>query len=159
MNRVDLLEPLLEGGITNTNFFNGRLLSAEDLRAEQKAGRQQRAQLGRAIGAGVVDGLWVERVATGGELAAVLRVSAGLALNSAGQSLTLPSDTEVALVRAPDAGDGTDAGLFAPCLPPSQTAVVAGAGVYVLAITPASGYTGRASTSGLGDTGLSSPGC
>lgn len=159
MNRVDLLEPLLEGGIANTNFFNGRLLSAEDLRAEQKAGRQQRSQLGRAIGAGVVEGLWVERAAAGGELAAVLKVSAGLALNGLGQPLALPSDTEVALVRAPDDGGATDAGLFGPCLPPSQTAVVAGAGVYVLAISPASGYTGRASTSGLGDTGLSSPGC
>ena len=158
MNRVDLLEPLLDGGIANTNFFNGRLLSAEDLRAEQKAGRQQRAQLGSAVGAGVVEGLWVERAATGGELAAVLRVSAGLALNRGGQSLALPADTEVALVRAPDAA-GADAGLFVPCLPPSQTAVVAGAGVYVLAISPASGYTGRAPTSGLGDTGLSSPGC
>ncbi|HVF41421.1 MAG TPA: hypothetical protein VM936_00325 [Pyrinomonadaceae bacterium] len=158
MNRVDLLEPLLDGGIANTNFFNGRLLSAEDLRAEQKAGRRQRAQLGVAVGEGVVDGLWVERAATGGELAAVLRVSAGLALNRGGQPLALPADTEVALVRAPDAA-GADAGLFVPCLPPSQTAVVAGAGVYVLAISPASGYTGRAPTSGLGDTGLSSPGC
>ncbi|HVF43552.1 MAG TPA: hypothetical protein VM936_11100 [Pyrinomonadaceae bacterium] len=159
MNRVDLLEPLLEGGIANTNFFNGRLLSAEDLRAEQKAGRQQRSQLGRAVGAGVVDGLWVERAAAGGELAAVMKVSAGLALNALGQPLALPSDTEVALVRAPEAGGAADAGLFSPCLPPSQTAVVAGAGVYVLAISPASGYTGRASTSGLGDAGLSSPGC
>lgn len=160
MNRVDLLEPLLDGGIANTNFFNGRLLSAEDLRAEQKASRQQRSQIGRAIGAGVVDGLWVERGASaGGELAAVLKVSAGLALNSLGQPLALPTETEVALVRAPEAGGATDAGLFSPCLPPSQTAVVAGAGVYVLALSPASGYTGRASTSGLGDTGLSSPGC
>src|ERR1044072_1835840 len=75
MNRVDLLEPLLEGGIANTNFFNGRLLSAEDLRAEQKASRQQRSQLGLAIGAGVVDGLWVERAAAGGGLLAVAQGS------------------------------------------------------------------------------------
>lgn len=158
MNRVDLLEPFLEGGIANTNFFNGRLLSAEDLRAEQTAGRQQRAQLGRAVGEGVVEGLWVEMAAGGGELAATLKVSAGLALNRNGQPLALPADTEVALVRALDAA-AADAGLFAPCLPPSQTTVVAGTGVYVLAVSPASGYTGRAPMSGLGDTGLSSPGC
>ena len=34
---LELLEPMLRGGIRNTHFFNGRLLTADDLRAEQAA--------------------------------------------------------------------------------------------------------------------------
>jgi hypothetical protein len=159
MDRIELLEPFLQGGIANTNFFNGRLLSAEDLRTEQAAGRQQRAQLGQAIGAGIVHGLRVERAtASGAETAALLRVSAGLALNRNGQALALPVAAEVALVRAPDVVSA-DAGLFAPCVPPNQTAVVAGTGVYVLVLAAASGYEGKALMSGLGDAGMTSPGC
>ena len=39
MSAVDLLEPILMGGVQRNNFFNGRLLSAEDLSAEQIATR------------------------------------------------------------------------------------------------------------------------
>ena len=46
-------------GVTNTNYFNGRTLAAEDLLADQAARRQQVAQLGRAVGAGVAYGLQV----------------------------------------------------------------------------------------------------
>ncbi|MCB0238608.1 MAG: hypothetical protein KDH08_08165, partial [Anaerolineae bacterium] len=53
---LELLEPMLHGGIRNTHFFNGRLLTAGDLRAEQQANRQQHQQLGLAVGAGVVEG-------------------------------------------------------------------------------------------------------
>ena len=161
MGRIELLQPFLEGGIRNTNFFNGRLLSAEDLRREQQANREREAQLARAIGTGIVHGLEVERAPQsggGGLTNAVVRVSAGLALNGNGQSLSLPLDTEVALVRELEAVDA-EAGLFATCAPPQQTAVVAGAGVYLLVVTPASGYDGRAPVSGLGNAGLTSPGC
>jgi hypothetical protein len=160
MDQIELLEPFLQGGIRNTNFFNGRLLSAEDLRTEQAASRQQRAQLGRAVGAGVVSGLDVEAGAPDEKTSAttVLNVSAGLALNERGQALELPQEMQVALVRAQDAG-GTDAGLFAPCSPETQTAVIAGSGVYVLVIAPASGFAERAPSSGLGGNALTSPGC
>jgi len=30
MSAMELLEPVLKGGIRSINFFNGRLLSAED---------------------------------------------------------------------------------------------------------------------------------
>jgi hypothetical protein len=52
-----LLESILDQGIRNTNFFNGRILTADDLRTEQDANRQQHEQLGQAIGAGIVNGL------------------------------------------------------------------------------------------------------
>jgi hypothetical protein len=162
MGRIELLQPLLEGGIRNTNFFNGRLLSAEDLRQEQQANRERDAQLARAVGAGVVYGLQVERAeqkSGGGLTNAVVKVSEGLALNDNGQSLALPANTEVALVRALEIVNA-EAGLFATCEPPTQTAaVVAGAGIYLLVITPASGYEQRAPASGLGNVGLTSPGC
>jgi hypothetical protein len=61
-------------------------------------------------------------------------------------------------VPAQDA-TSTDAGLFAPCVPETQTAVIAGSGVYVLVIAPASGFAERAPSSGLGGNALTSPGC
>lgn len=161
MGRIELLQPFLEGGIRNTNFFNGRLLSAEDLRQEQTANRERDAQLARAIGAGVVEGLEVERATgagSGGLTNAVVQVRAGLALNENGQALSLPADTEVALVRELETVNA-EAGLFAMCAPPKQTAVVSGAGIYLLVVTPASGYEQRAPVSGLGGAGLTSPGC
>jgi hypothetical protein len=161
MGRIELLQPFLEGGIRNTNFFNGRLLSAEDLRQEQQANRERDTQLARAVGAGVVHGLEVARAPQsggGGLTNAVVRVRAGLALNESGVALSLPLDTEVALVRELEAVNA-EAGLFATCAPPKQTAVVSGAGMYLLVVTPASGYDQRAPVSGLGGAGLSSPGC
>jgi hypothetical protein len=157
MGRVELLEPILADGIFNANFFNGRLLSAEDLRTEQDSVRARLSQVGRAAGTGVVAGLWVDSVTTsataGSTAGAVVSVSAGLAVNRAGQTLTLPDDTEVALVRADDtAGDNSDdAGLFKTCVPPVTSTVLTGAGLYVLALAPASGYDGKAQASGLTD--------
>jgi hypothetical protein len=55
--------PILQGGIHQVNFFNGRLLTATDLRDEQAANRQQHRQLGQAAGSGVVYGLEVSMVA------------------------------------------------------------------------------------------------
>ncbi|MDQ1591845.1 MAG: hypothetical protein QOG71_2472 [Pyrinomonadaceae bacterium] len=161
MGRIELLQPFLEGGIRNTNFFNGRLLSAEDLRQEQQANRERDSQLARAVGAGIVHGLEVARAPQsggGGLTNAVVRVRAGLALNESGVALALPLDTEVALVRELEAVNA-EAGLFATCAPPKQTAVVAGAGMYLLVVAPASGYYQRAPVSGLGGAGLTSPGC
>lgn len=163
MGRIELLEPLFQGGLRNTNFFNGRLLSAEDLHTEQEAARAQAARLGKAVGAGVVSGLRVSPVASasppGSLTRAVVRVSAGLAVNRAGQSFSLPVETEVALVRERDTA-GAEAGLFGTCggTPATET-VVAGAGAYVLTIRPASGFAGKALASGLGGNPLTSPGC
>ena len=165
MRRVELLQPL-DGLIRSTNFFNGRLLTAEDLRQEQRAGRDGRAQLGRAYGDGVAHGFEVRKVAPPPakpgeppEPPAVVRVSAGLAVNRSGQALELAEETEVTLVREGEAADGGDAGLFGRCLPPETTTVVSGAGVYVLAVAPASEFRGRAPASGIGGRAATSPGC
>jgi hypothetical protein len=162
MSKISLLEPLLGNGIRNSNFFNGRLLSAEDLRAEQQANREHNEQLGRAIGEGVAYGLEVERKSGSSPGAAsaqaLVNVSRGLAVNRRGQTLWLADDTEVALVRGnPTLDEG--AGLFVVCPGVSSSAVPTGTGVYLLVITPASGFEGRAPASGLGESQILSGKC
>ena len=162
MNAIELLEPFLDKGIRSTNFFNGRLLSAEDLRAEQEANRQQHQELGRAMGEGIAYGLEVRKATDtsppSATIASVLKVSAGLALNRRGQVLLLPLETDVALVREKEIL-AAGAGLFAACERPQTTSVLTGAGVYILALAPASGFEGRAPVSGLGGNVATGGGC
>ncbi len=163
MSKISLLEPLLDKGIRNTNFFNGRLLSAEDLRAEQQASREHDGQLGRAIGEGIAYGLEVQKKPASspaaGTAEAMVTVSEGLAINRLGQTLSLATDTEVALVRGNPTLEESD-GLFAACPGASSSAIpTLGTGVYLLVMTPASGFTGRAPASGLGESQLLSGKC
>jgi hypothetical protein len=150
---TELLTPVLDGGIHNTNFFNGRLLSAEDMVREQQANRLQHRQLGQTIGEGVAYGLEViekkDAASPPGTPSRLVRVSAGMAINRLGQTLYLPSDTDVALVRAKEVV-AADAGLSSPCTKPDGTDLLSGTGMYILVMAPASGYEGQAPTSGLG---------
>ena len=148
---TQLLEPVLTGGIRNTNFFNGRLLTAEALSAEQSANRQQHQQLGQASGSGSVRGLDISLISQGPQ--PVVRVGAGLAFNSLGQALALTQDTDVALT-ADLPTTITSAGLFAPCTPPDTVPIGSNAGVYILVMAPASRYsTERAPLHGFADNG------
>lgn len=145
-------ETILDGGIRNTHFFNGRWLTAEDLRTEQEANREHHRQLGRAIGEGVVQGLEVELAdaGSGGRVPRVT-VSAGLALNRRGEALALAQGVELALARQQD-GIPVEAELFAPCTgQPSGDLILTGAGAYVLALCPASGFRERAPGRELGE--------
>lgn len=153
MNTTELLQPVLTRGIRNVNFFTGRLLSAQDLQAEQQAHRSHHQQLGRALGAGVVSGLWV--AATGSGTSAVLKVSAGLAVNRHGHALELPAETEVVL--ATSASTVTDeAGLFGDCQPGNPESTLEGKGIYILCLGPASDYEDRVPMHGLTDEGRTS---
>src|SRR5262245_50559761 len=97
MNK-QLDEAIIDRGIRNTHYFNGRLLTAEDLRADQSANRQQHWQLGQAIGEGVISGLEVNLVESGSVTAdPVVEVSHGLALNRLGQMLSLPNSEQLTL--------------------------------------------------------------
>jgi hypothetical protein len=154
MKTIDLLAPLLDRGIRNTNFFNGRLLSAEDLSAEQNANRQHHELLGRAGGEGVAFGLEVSVTTDPSSppdtTRPLLKVTAGLALNRKGQTLSLPDDATIRLVPAEEE-QAAVAGLFAACEPPTTEVYQTGTGVYILAIAPSSGYEGKAPMSGLGE--------
>jgi hypothetical protein len=150
-----LLEPILTGGIRNNYFFNGRLLSAEDLREEQEANTEGRKRLGQAIGDGVVYGLHVsETLGTSSKSAPVITVEPGLCLNRRGVALALAEATDVSLVRpVPPGTTGSSGATFQDCQPLETSVYVAGEGVYLLTIGPSSGKEGRAPVSGLGNTG------
>ena len=153
MDVAQLLEPVLTGGVRDTHFFNGRILTADDLRTMQIASRQHDAQLGRAIGDGVAHGLEVS-VTSGGPgsaTSAVLHVSRGLALNRLGERAALPVGVDVALVRADEAPEVE--GVFTICVPTSGT-VHTNLGLYVLTVAPSSGFEGRAPMTELGTEGV-----
>jgi hypothetical protein len=139
-----LSDAILDQGIQNTNFFNGRILNAGDLQTDQEANREQHEQLGLAVGAGVVRGLWVELLSNGSDgRPPLVSVSAGLAVNGNGQAVALPFDIKLALARE-TLPLPVDAGLFADCAPPSATTVPLQAGIYILVASPASGFSGQA---------------
>ena len=153
---LELLEPMLHGGIRNTHFFNGRLLTAGDLRAEQQANRAQHQQLGLAVGAGVVEGYDVQLTVNGAR--PMLRVSSGLAVTRRGAALALPEDVDVGLVRQPmTALLSGDAGLFAVCRPEATTpSATIAEGVYVFVVAPASGFAEHAPVVGFNGNGVAS---
>lgn len=146
-----LLEAILDNGVANPHYFEGRLLTATALRDDQAAHRARQRRLGRALGAGVVQGLFVGiEFAGSGSAAPLVSVQAGLAINGQGQTLELAAREIVALARttpAPPAG----ADLFRTCEPPTAQVEGPGDGFYVLVVAPASGYRGRAPASGLSD--------
>lgn len=147
-----MLEPILDGGVRNPYFFNGRLLTARDLQDEQAAQQRHRRRLGRAIGSGVVEGLSVS-VESATVTKAVLRVSAGLAITAEGQAFELARaiNLEVApqVEAVPPKG-----GLFAACAAARVSAKPTGTGVYVLLAAPDSDFSAeRAPASGLGADG------
>ena len=153
MDSKQLAEAITYGGIESTNFFNGRLLSGEDLTREQEANREARRRLGQAVGSGIAYGL---EVSTPKDVdtrqTPMVRIEKGMAVNGRGETLVLGKPVQVSLVRQPDAETaGTPADLFKDCLPPQAGVYVADAGVYLLAISPAAARSGRAPVSGLGN--------
>jgi len=159
MSVTRLDTPFLDGGIRSTNFFNGRLLSREDLQREQDAERAVHERLGRALGAGIVRGFEVEARSIGANSVTdpVVTVHAGLAVNRHGQTVALDRDVDVSLLKpttAPTNGTAL-AGGFATCLPLDNTVYVVGTGVYLLSAAPASQKQGLAVVSGLNNTGAS----
>ncbi|MBC8160666.1 MAG: hypothetical protein H7Z42_05540 [Roseiflexaceae bacterium] len=145
-NTTKLTEAIRDSGIRSVNFFNGRLLTGEDLRSEQQAGRNARTLLGRAIGPGVAEGLFAESKGTAEQL--LIHITAGVAINRLGQALTLASEKDIALVEPPDNSVTGTAG-FRVCGDASTGFYVAGSEFYVLTIAPAEYSEGRALVSGL----------
>jgi hypothetical protein len=152
MTTRNLAEAILDGGIRSVNFFNGRLLSGEDLSQEQEANSDERKRLGQAIGDGIVTGLEVARSTTAGNSGApVVTVQPGLAINRMGQTLALTKSVDMSLVSSSAGATTSTQSLFATCTPPQSGPYIAGAGVYLLTIAPATGSEGRAPVSGLGN--------
>jgi hypothetical protein len=141
ISQKGLGEPILEQGIENTNFFNGRILAAGDLKNEQSAESEHHWQLGQAIGPGVVHGLEVSLVSDGSDgNAPIVSVTSGLALNGSGQAIALPFDVQLALEETSQILS-VQAGLFKECLPTKKGVSPFAGGVYILVCSPASGFS------------------
>jgi hypothetical protein len=140
--------------LRSVNFFNGRLLTGDDLSREQRTQEARLERLGRMLGSGVADGLEVvQTLGTSTDARPVVTVSAGLALAPSGQAIELTNDVDIALYRS-DAPAGAEPGaLFADCQPFAPGTYTAGAGVYVLTIAPTERGEGRAEVNGLGNAG------
>jgi hypothetical protein len=146
----NLLTPIVNDRTRSVNFFNGRLLTGEDLTAEQQANRVAHSLLGQAVGAGVAYGFEVSESAALSQVASpVLSVTRGLAINSNGGTLLLDNDTDISLVR-PAGPVSAGSSVFAECLPMQSGVYIAGAGVYMLTVGPASATQGLAEVSGVG---------
>ncbi len=140
MEQVTLDTAFIEQGLAHIAFWNGRVLTAEDLRDEQLANQLARRQLGRALGSGVAHGMQVTKSTTLGQV----EVAAGLAIDALGQVVDLPVDVTVSLVVPPETAHGDD--LFTVCQPLASNSPT-GTGVYLLVIRPATGS--RSSVAGV----------
>lgn len=125
-------------------FFNGRLLSAEDLTREQAARDDAERRLARLMGCGVAQGLTVTR---GTGTGSVLRIAAGLGVTPSGAVIAIGNlDLDLS-----SAGRGASFSGFGGC----AASLAEGqplAGVYLLTLTPAWSGQGRAPTL-LGEVG------
>jgi hypothetical protein len=144
-----LEEAVLDPELRYINYFNGRLLSAEDLSQEQSVNRARARHLGRALGTGVEFGLEVAPKSSADLSEGLVEVAAGLAVNAAGQTLRLKCKETVALVGQPDPSETSEC-LFADCAPFAAGATASAEGFYVLTIAPASTRAELAPVSGLG---------
>src|SRR5579862_2812559 len=146
---TNLQTPVLNNRTRSVNFFNGRLLSGEDLTSEQLSNRAARALMGQVIGSGVAYGLEVkESVKFSSTQIPVLTVNKGLAINRRGAVLLLGDDTDISLVRPPSTTGGATT-VFQDCAPFQSGVYVAGAGVYLLMVGPANAAEGLAEVSGI----------
>ncbi len=152
MSTTNLLDMIVDPDARSTNFFNGRLLSGEDLQNEQAYTREQRRMLGQALGTGVAYGLEISldrQVNT-------LRITAGLALNRTGLPLRLKNDLALQVTERQRPPTFEARAAFGACDPITVGSVEVNAvGSYVLVIGPAQARSGRARVSGLG----SNPDC
>jgi hypothetical protein len=153
MSVTELLEPVLTGGIRNAYFFNGRTLTAEDLRALQQAVVARQQLLGQAIGDGVVTGLEVALNQAASTLARpVVTVQKGVAINRRGEAMALTGTIDLALVGQASAR-AAEEGEFAACDQFSPVTLT-NLGLYLLVMLPASGFDGRVPMTTVGMEGV-----
>jgi hypothetical protein len=146
---VAIGEAVTGGALRATHFFNGRLLTGEDLGREQATQNARLARLGMALGDGVADGYAVS-VAPGSSPAnPVVTVTPGLAIARSGDALELRVQADVALAGAPGRPGAEPGALFADCQPYQESEYSTGVGVYLLSVGPKVIPEGLAPVSGL----------
>jgi len=141
-----LQQTILDGGIRAVNFFNGRLLTGEDLAREQTARREADRRLGLALGDGVAWGLEVQE-AKDQSYGTAATVAAGLAINRRGQTLHLPCAVDV-LLSDRNAPKVAITRSFSDCNFKGGV-VAARPGIYLLTIAPDEASEGYARSQSL----------
>lgn len=149
-SQIKLKQPIINGSLRATNFFNGRLVTGADMTREQVARREAVWRVGKAVGEGIVYGLEVEKDSNTGATPAVT-VRKGLAVSRCGQALYLAEDTSIDLLQRFGAGDEASK-IFGDCQPLAVGSYMAGFGFYLLVLSPAESSEGSAPTSGLNNT-------
>lgn len=147
MSLISTKTPIFDD-IPSIHFFNGRLLSGEDLTTEQAWNAARRKLLGQAVGSGVAFGLEV-RISENPDHVGrpIVSVEPGLAINSEGELLHLAEPTDVSLVQLTEPEAVTAE--FSACQPLQYSAYVKSDGVYLLSLCSATGTQGRAPVMGL----------
>jgi hypothetical protein len=144
---IKLKQPIINGSLRATNFFNGRLVTGADLTREQTSRREAVWRAGKAAGEGIVYGLEVEKDKDAG-VNPMVTVSKGLAVNRCGQALYLSDDTSVDLLQRFGTVDQPST-IFGNCQPLQVGTYAAGFGFYLLVLSPVETNEGSAPTSGL----------
>lgn len=129
------LQTVFADGIRHANFFNGRLLSAEDLGQEADAEHRHLALLGAAVGAGIAGGLWVTAAQS------TLTVAPGLAINRDGVGLRLAATASFDISPTAPVAPAPDV-IFTACEPAEAPASPTAIGAYVLVMCPAATFEG-----------------
>jgi hypothetical protein len=148
---LQLQSPYLAGGVERVSWWNGRVLTAEDLSDQQRATDQADRRLGRVAGPGVARGLLVTR----GPDRRSVEVTDGLAVDRAGEVLELAVPVVVHLVTPPEQDPVRPADFVVCGQTPSVSS--AGTGAYLLTIASAAGP--RGSAPGAPVHGVETTGC
>ena len=146
-SQIKLQQPVINGSLRSTNFFNGRLVTGADMLREQTARREAVSRLGQAAGEGIAYGLEVEHDVSAGNQP-IVNVKAGLAVNRCGQALHLWQDTSVNLLERFGTIEKASTS-FSDCKAIESGTYTVGYGLYLLVISPAESSEGSAPTSGL----------
>ncbi|GHO87618.1 RICIN domain-containing protein [Dictyobacter formicarum] len=140
------LEATFNGGLRVPHYFNGRLLSAEELQTDQQAVLTRQGWLGQASGYGVIDGLVASQLDSSS-----IKVTSGSGLNRQGQLIRLPNDITLALpLQNTPQQPVNDTGGFSICtaqsVQPGAASATITAGAYVLTALLTSHLEGLAPT-------------
>ncbi|MBP6708458.1 MAG: hypothetical protein KA223_04820, partial [Candidatus Accumulibacter sp.] len=139
-----LNQPVAGSTSPRTFFFNGRLLSAEDLQREQTARESGQSQLARLLGCGIASGLEI----TGKRGETVLTIGTGVGITPSGGVIAIDTiELDLAAI-----GQRNRSGGFSDCLAAMSALSQVAGGLYLLVLTPTWLASGRATTT-LGEVG------
>ncbi|HXW25893.1 MAG TPA: hypothetical protein VEK73_14205 [Xanthobacteraceae bacterium] len=121
---------VLDSRRTRPLWFDGRFLAARDLEREQNYFLQREADLGRAPGFGVIDGLLVDTVAAKAD---TIVIRAGRGVTPAGELVAIPNDLTL---RLSDLAEQQSLDVQFGISPPPAAPASTRTGLYVIALQP-----------------------